>query len=86
VRIVRTARFKKAWKGLNKEEKSLGRKAITSLLDNIRYPSLMVKQMQGIEGVWEARVSRSVRLTFEISGDTVILRNIGNHNDTLGRP
>jgi len=31
-------------------------------------------------------VSRSCRLTFEIHGDTYLLRNIGEHDKVLGRP
>ena len=42
--------------------------------------------MQGVEHIWEARVSRSLRMTFEIEGDTIVLRNIGRHDETLERP
>ncbi len=86
MRIARTAKFKNAWGQLTKEEKTLARKAITNLLVNIRYPSLRAKKIQGAEDIWEARVSRSVRLTFQILGDTIVLRNIGHHDETLGRP
>jgi len=86
VKITRTARFKKAWKGLNKEEKDLARKALRNLATDLRYPALRVRKMQGVEHVWEARVSRSLRMTFQIEGDTIILRNIGRHDETLERP
>ncbi len=86
MRIARTARFKKAWKQLTKAEKTLARKAITNLTINIRYPSLRVKKMKGTENIWEARASYSVRITFQIEGDTIILRNIGRHDEALGRP
>lgn len=84
--ISRTARFKKAWKGLNEDEKSLARKALGNLASDLRYPALRVKKMQGVEHIWEARVSRSLRMTFEVEGDTIILRNIGRHDETLERP
>jgi hypothetical protein len=42
--------------------------------------------MQGTENIWEARVSRSLRMTFEFEGHTIILRNIGLHDETLERP
>jgi len=86
VKITRTARFKKAWQELTEEEKELGRKALRNLATDLRYPALRVKKMQGVERIWEARVSRSLRMTFEIEGDTIILRNIGYHDETLERP
>ena len=86
MKIARTERFKKAWRQLNKEEKGLGHKAITNLVVNIRYPALRVKKIKGTDMIWEARVSRSLRMTFQIEGDILILRNIGQHDETLERP
>ena len=86
MKITRTARFKKAWKELGEEEKDLARKALRNLATDLRYPALRVKKMQGVEHIWEARVSRSLRITFQIEGNTIILRNIGRHDETLERP
>ncbi|MBI4294893.1 MAG: hypothetical protein HY669_01850 [Chloroflexi bacterium] len=86
MKITRTARFKKAWGGLTEEEKNLARKALENLAADLRYPALRVKKMQGVEHIWEARASRSLRMTFEIEGDTIVLRNIGRHDETLKRP
>ena len=86
MKITRTARFKKAWRDLTDEDKNLARKALVNLTTNVRYPALRVKKMQGVEHIWEARVSRSLRMTFEIEGSTIILRNIGRHDETLERP
>lgn len=86
MRIARTARFEKAWGELNEEEKSLARKAISNLARDIRYPALRAKKIKGTEDIWEARASRSLRITFQIEGDTLILRNIGHHDETLERP
>ena len=86
MKITRTARFKKVWNELNEEEKGLTRKAIRNLAVDLRYPALKVKKMQGVEHIWEARVSRSLRMTFEFEGDTIVLRNIGRHDETLERP
>ena len=86
MKITRTARFKKVWRELNEEERDLARKALRNLVTDLRYPALRVKKMQGVEHIWEARVSRSLRMTFEIEGDTIILRNIGRHDETLERP
>jgi len=86
VRIARTESFKKAWGQLSDEQKALARKAIENLIKDMRYPSLRVKKVKGTEHIWEARASRSIRMTFQIDGDTIILRNIGQHDETLGRP
>jgi len=42
--------------------------------------------MQGTDYIWEARASLSLRITFQIEGDTIILRNIGHHDEALGQP
>ena len=86
MRIARTDGFKKAWKQLNEGEKALARKAIRNLVMDIGYPALRVKKIKGTEHIWEARASRSLRLTFQIEGNTIILRNIGQHDETLERP
>ena len=86
MRITRTESFKKAWKRLDEAQKSLAWKAIDNMVIDMRYPSLKVKKIKGIEHIWEARVSRSLRITFQIEGDMIILRNIGQHDETLERP
>ena len=86
MKVARTTRFKKAWERLTKGEKTLARKAITNLVMNIRYPALRVKKIKGTENIWEARASLSLRITFQIEGNTIILRNVGHHNETLGSP
>jgi len=86
VKIARTARFKKAWQDLTEEEKVVGRKALRNLATDLRYPALRVRKLKGVEHIWEGRVSRSLRMTFELDGNTIILRNIGRHDETLERP
>jgi hypothetical protein len=41
--------------------------------------------MEGTLSIWEARVTRSYRMTLEIRGDTYILRRVGPH-DVLKTP
>ena len=86
MRIARTSRFKRAWEELTEEDKELGRKALRKLATDLGYPGLRVKKMQGTGHIWEARVSGSLRLTFELEGNTLVLRNIGRHDETLERP
>ncbi len=86
MRIARTATFKKAWGQLIEQEKAQARKAIHNLAADMSYPGLRVKKMKGTEDIWEARASRSLRMTFRIKGDTITLRNIGHHDETLEQP
>lgn len=61
-------------------------KQLRLLAENPRYPSLQVKKIQGTAGIWEARVDRQYRLSFEWTGDTIYLRAVGNHDDVLKNP
>ncbi len=71
---------------MTEEQKALARKAIEDLIADMRYPALRVKKIKGTENIWEARVSRSVRMTFQIEREIIVLRNIGQHDETLERP
>ena len=86
MRIARTERFQAAYGELTPSNQQQARKAIRLLRENRRHPGLRVKKIKGTEGIWEARVSRSIRMTFEVHGDLIILRNIGEHDKTLAKP
>ena len=86
MRIARTERLKKAWGQLSEEEKKLARKAVGLLALDMRHPGLRVKRMRGTDDIWEARVNLSLRLTFEVRADVIVLRNIGRHDEALKRP
>jgi mRNA interferase RelE/StbE len=47
---------------------------------------LRVKKAQGTSDIWEARASHSLRLTFEVHEDLLILRNVGPHDQVLKKP
>jgi len=49
------------------------------LLLDPRHPSLRIKKMKGFEGIWEGRISRSYRFTFQMEEDAYILRKVGTH-------
>jgi len=46
----------------------------------INHPSLGHKKMAGQKDIFEIRVSKSYRLTYQKVGDTVYLRKVGTHN------
>lgn len=86
MRLARTERFKRAYQKLKPDDQALADKSLLFLATDLRHPSLRVKKIKGTEDIWEARGSRSIRLTFEMHGDLVVLRNIGHHDEALGRP
>jgi len=86
MKIARTERFRRSYRKLPPEDKELVKKAIRLLMEDPRHPGLRVKRIKGTVGIWEARVSRSCRMTFEIRGDMYLLRNVGKHDETLKKP
>jgi mRNA-degrading endonuclease RelE of RelBE toxin-antitoxin system len=80
MRLARTNRFKRACRKLKAEEQALADKALRFLASDLRHPSLRVKKIKGTDKIWEARVGRTIRLTFEMHGDLLVLRNIGQHD------
>lgn len=84
--IILTEQFQQAYSRLTLAEKRAVQKALVILREDSRYPGLRVKKMQGPRDIWEARASKRVRLTFEMAGDTLLMRNVGEHDRVLKRP
>ena len=86
MKIKAYKRFKKCYQELPKKIQEKADKQIKLLTKNIKHPSLHTKKVKGCSGIWEARVDIHYRMTFEIIGDTIFLRVIGNHDMVLNRP
>lgn len=84
--FILTARFKKAFKSLPQDTQVQVKEALRRLSEDIRYPSLRTKKIQGTKDIWEARVSLDCRRTFQFMQNYVILRNVGRHAPTLKNP
>jgi len=84
--ILLTAQFEDAYGRLSTTDKRSVCKAITLLGGNPRHPGLHLKKMEGHRSIWEARPSDRLRMTFEMTGDTVTLRNVGEHDKVLKKP
>ena len=84
--ILFTEQYELAYEKLTNVEKRSVRKALALLADNPRHPGLRVKKMEGGRNIWEARPSRRLRVTFEMAGETIIMRNVGEHDSVLKRP
>jgi len=62
-------------------------KALKLLEENPRHPSLQTKAIQGIRGVYEARVDQSYRMTYQrLPDDVLLIRVVGKHDETLKNP
>jgi len=86
VRLQYTQRFERAYISLEADDAARVAKAIHLLADDMRHPGLRVKKVQGTSDIWEARASLSLRITFEIHEDLLILRNVGPHDRVLKNP
>jgi mRNA interferase RelE/StbE len=78
-------RFKKNYKKLSSQCKERVNQALIQMENNLNHPSLVVKKVKGTKNIWEARVSLSMRITFNMEGNTIILRTVGEH-DVLKHP
>ena len=88
--FIRSERFKRAFQSLPKEAQKKAVRALHWMAEDMFYPSLVVKKVQGYPGIWEAREDIKYRLTFQYEQKDVeticILRNIDNHNECLKNP
>jgi mRNA-degrading endonuclease RelE of RelBE toxin-antitoxin system len=60
-------------------------KKLKLFMDNQRHPSLNIKKMQDPRDIWEGRITKGYRFTFQMGGEVCILRRLGTH-DILRNP
>ena len=82
-----TRRFLKSFARLPSTIQGKVKKQIRLLAENPRHPSLQTKPIQGVVGLYEARIDRDYRLTYEREpDDPLLLRLVGKHDETLKKP
>ena len=86
MRFERTGRFKRMYKKIDSRDQEQIKKALKLMSENIWHPSLRTKRVQGTKNVWEASASMNLRITFVWEEEVVILRNCGEHDNTLKNP
>jgi len=86
MQIVRTERFKRAYKRLTPAQRKAVDKALFQLFEGSNTSGLGKKRIQHTRDIWEARASKSVRITFEQRDDMLLLRNTGDHDKVLKNP
>ena len=80
MRIRQEKQFKEDFASLPAQIKARTKKQLALFLSDPRHPSLRIKKMQGFSDLWEGRITRSYRFTFQLVGDTCRLRRIGPHS------
>jgi mRNA interferase RelE/StbE len=86
MRFQFSRRFERSFAHLADGDAERVRGALRLLADNPHHPGLRMKKIKGTDGIWEARAGLSIRLTFELKNDLLILRNVGPHDATLNKP
>ncbi len=84
-RLAWLPRFERDYHKLPATLKAQVDQALLQMEEDLRYPSLRVKKMQSSQDIWEARVTRSCRITFNLGGELITLRTVGEH-DVLKHP
>ena len=77
--------FVRDYRKLPKQIQTAIDKQIEFLLSNPGHPSLNIKKMNDPREIWEGRITKSFRFTYQIEGDTYVLRRVGTH-DILKNP
>ena len=54
-------------------------KQLQRLENDLQHPGARVHKMVNQEDIWEARVDIHYRMTFELSGDVIVVRRVGTH-------
>lgn len=85
MRLIYTKSFVKDYRRLPANIQSRVNKQLAYLLENFDHPSLNLKKMKDPRNIWEGRISRSYRFTFQIEGELYILRRVSTH-DVLKKP
>jgi len=78
--------FAEKVKQLPLETKKSLKKKLAMLIENPRHPSLRTKKIKGQENIFEASITKAMRMTWQYTEDGILLRNIGEHDKTLKNP
>ncbi|MSQ14898.1 MAG: hypothetical protein EXR50_03440 [Dehalococcoidia bacterium] len=77
--LAYTQRFLRAYRRLTYEEKRQVDAHLLLLAENLRHPSLRARKW-GAYSIWYARVSRDIRIFFEVLEDFYLLLDVGHHD------
>jgi len=77
--VIKTKSFNDNFLQLSQEEQKQTIKALRFLAENPRHPSLQTHKVEGTMFI-EAYVNIDIRIIFERTSDTIVLRAVGHHN------
>lgn len=83
MKSARTGLFKRDYKKLPEKIKKRADKSLYHLATNPSHPSLRMKKIKSMGNIWEARITKKYRFSFQIINDTYVLRRIGKHDKVL---
>ena len=75
--VERSDDFKRRYRKLPAEIQDRVKKALLLFSENPRHPSLGNKRMEGVDRIWELRVTQNYRITYEMIPGGIFLRRIG---------
>jgi hypothetical protein len=81
-----TERFRKQYIKLPSAIRLKVDKSLKLLDADFRHPGLRSHPVEGVPGIFEAYIDRKYRLTYERSGDILILRNVDKNDECLRNP
>jgi len=81
-----TKRFVRAYDRLPSDVRKRVDRALRLLEENWRHPGLQARRLSGHGDMFYARVDQNHRITYERRGDTLVLRSVGRHDETLKNP
>ena len=86
MKIQYSESFKKCVKKLPKETKIILKNKLSLMRKNPRHPSLRTKKIQAASGIFEASITKNIRMTWHYTKNGIFLRRIGRHDKTLENP
>jgi hypothetical protein len=84
MRLVFTESFVRDYQALPDLQETVDGK-LKLFLNSQRHPSLNIKKMKAPRNIWEGRITKGYRFTFQQEGEVCILRRLGTH-DILRTP
>jgi len=85
MKLFFTASFIRDYRALPEHLQKTVDKNLKLFLANQYHPSLHIKKMQDPRDIWEGRITKGYRFTFQMAGETCLLRRLGTH-DILRTP
>ena len=88
----RTERFRRAFMALPGPIQEKVYKAFALFQKDPSHPSLVIKKIKGLEGIWEGRIDQNYRFTYHFEKDlgseemVCVFRNVDNHDACLKNP